>query len=1087
MTERHTNASFQTDASASHLSPTARPRARAGPPTPGPPPPGPPHLSPHHHISPRPLPPPPPLHTQLPDPEKGGLKAALLAALADPHAAADSKIGTALSMVVSAIYQSDEWPELLPALVGLVSGGGGAASSCPVAVAGAVRALALIADDVADDAAVAAAPVLLPAMRALAVDTAAPPLLRTQALNVGSSVLGALAVARGVGGAGGAAVRRVVDQEVGPWLVAVAGVLREGRAAAGDGGWALQLEGLRLATRAAAAFPRAAAPAAPDVAAATWAALGSALPEHVRTAVGSGTPLDADGCGGTDGEGEDEDEAAGPAALVTAALEFFALAAASRPGLPPSSLPDLLAACLMSMRVPREARAAWAGDGDAFVGDEDDDAAGARGAGEVLLATAVLGDDGGGEGGGGAAPASPEALSALAGAVRGALDEAAAMRAARAPGWWLPREAALLALGAVRDALASPGTAAVGLDANAIMAACLAADLPGPGPPAGSEEVAAAAAPLPAPPPLLAARALWLAARLAPCLDAATAGAALAAAAVAASPASPPPVQAQACRALGALVPAGGGGAAPGLAQIAPAAAGGVVGILEAGSLTDRALALALDALAALAGAGAGGAGPGGAPAAAAAALRAWAGAAADPLVGPAAEGAVLALASHPSTQDATFSAALPTLAGVVRAPSQHGGTVLTAALALLAGMMAVAPAQTAAAGHAAITPPALALIAARGGGDAAACRAACDYVRALARAGGPPLLAPPGALAALAGPLVSALIAPPPPGVDVAEAADAAGRAVPALTSLLRRAPPECAGPAVREAALAAAARLACADTPAPLGAALVGLLARGVLSDPAGMVAALAAAPLPPAPLTPLPPGVPTPDPAVGLLAPALTAWFARAAEVVGAMEICLSTAALGKIALSPPHPALDSLSVPGAPLHDAAATIRTRARARAAGPQAWSALPARAKALALLADIVLEDAEGGGGGCGADADDDGWESASSDDDENDENDEPSPGGRSSVAAALARGDGSALFAARLGCGWEGEEGEEGDADADADTDPADPLAAARPGELAAADLRLAAQVNPAGLAACAGLLSAGQRAAVEAAVRG
>ena len=53
-------------------------------------------------------------------------------------------------------------------------------------------------------------------------------------------------------------------------------------------------------------------------------------------------------------------ESTSAGALVSQALEFFALAASSRPGLPSSSLPDVLAACLVAMRAPRAARAAWA-------------------------------------------------------------------------------------------------------------------------------------------------------------------------------------------------------------------------------------------------------------------------------------------------------------------------------------------------------------------------------------------------------------------------------------------------------------------------------------------------------------------------------------------------------------------------------------------------------------------------------------------------------------------------------------------------------------------------------------------------------
>ena len=143
------------------------------------------------------------------------------------------------------------------------------------------------------------------------------------------------------------------------------------------------------------------------------------------------------------------------------------------------------------------------------------------------------------------------------------------------------------------------------------------------------------------------------------------------------------------------------------------------------------------------------------------------------------------------------------------------------------------------------------------------------------------------------------------------------------------------------------------------------------------------------------------------------------------------------------------------------------RSRARAAAARPERWVGVTARAKAVQLLADALVEAAEGGGEVRGRGSE---WDTASDDDDESEEDDGTTKAtktkttktksrGGNSVAASLARaaaaagtggGTGSDLFAARAFLDDEDDFGP-GGGDSAFDRDPLDPLAAASPGEIA------------------------------------
>ena len=488
--------------------------------------------------------------------------------------------------------------------------------------------------------------------------------------------------------------------------------------------------------------------------------------------------------------------------------------------------------------------------------------------------------------------------------------------------------------------------------------------------------------------------------------------------------------------------------------------------------------------------------------------------------------------------------------------------TLVAGALSLLAELVAAAaPAspEAAAAAHAAATPAALALLNAASSIDSSVARACCDYVRALVLAGGPALVASEGALEALSSPLLRLLAGGlrgggegGAGGGDAAEAADAddaAGRVAPALCALARRAPPgEPALALARAAALAAARRLSLrGEGPAPMLAAdCVALISRAFAfgfsgggtappdaSAASGTAAALAAeaapgssassnAPtdLPPASssaaLASAPSGESQLPPSSTaqqqqqqpstLLHVALRSWACHQQDLLGSSAINAAVAGLAALAALPSPSVVDAVLVRGTRVEEEeeagiGVVIRTRARARAAAarPERWVAVTARAKAVQLLADALVEAAEGGGGKLGGGGEEDEWDTASDDDDdddddesdENESDEEARSRGGNSVAASLARaaaaaggGAGSDLFAARAFLDDEDDFGP-GGGDSAFDRDPLDPLACASPGEIAARGLKAAFALYPQWLQEVGGaLLSAGQRRAVAAA---
>ena len=208
----------------------------------------------------------------------------------------------------------------------------------------------------------------------------------------------------------------------------------------------------------------------------------------------------------------------------------------------------------------------------------------------------------------------------------------------------------------------------------------------------------------------------------------------------------------------------------------------------------------------------------------------------------------------------------------------------------------------------------------------------------------------------------------------------------------MLRRLRGEIA-PLLPEIVSAVVTRVACAKQP-NLVASLMSIFARLVHTDCDALIGLLAQMPVPPGGTAES--GEDCVAPSRNALELVMRAWCGYQPDVSGAFDIKLTTSALATL-LASGNPALDGVGVKGELVIETGETgqaaIRTRAKARATGPDRYTTVPATAKVLELLADAVLEAQEaalaGGGGG-----EEDEWE-YDGDGDSDDDDDEGGGGG--------------------------------------------------------------------------------------------
>eukprot|EP00887_Chlorella_sp_A99_P007628 scaffold20.g7628.t1 len=832
--------------------------------------------------------------------EKVRVREALPAGLAD----GDSKLRTAVAMAIAGIAKWDvpqAWPELMPRLLGSI-----VKQKDINLVSGSVRCLAMFLDDVLSEEQIT--PTLLPELLQIVRNDEYGAGLQRKALSLVHVIGGVLHTLAG-GAAGGGQqqqVKAVVSSMLADWFPELLRLLGSGRR--GPAAWGVQLESLRLMTLLLASFSRLCAPHVRPAMSAAWAQFAGSLPLYQRVVVEGEEEEEGDEEEDVGG-GEDGEEAVGLEGLVAQLLEFVLTLVGNQryQALVQGSMGELLYLSLGYMQMTAAQAARWGTSPNEYIADEDDDFSSVRAACEMLLDELVeaFGRD---------------ALAPLAAATQRRLAEAAAARAAGAPGWWRAREAVLLALGTLSERLAERGSRTGPLDAGTLMESVLAEDLLGG----------------PSVPPFLAGRALWLTARLAPAIAPARRAAFLQAAVAGLAPGLPPAVQIGACRAVAALCR----GTPP--AELQPhtqAMFAGLCGMLVAAD--EDVMHLVLETLAVVVQADPAGAaqweahiaGP---------TLNAWISHVVDPLLAGDARDLLEAMAGVPACLPGLQSRMLPTLCGILANPAAHSAILVDGSLELVTVVLAPSPPEVAAQIHAATTPAVLSLL--LHSDDAEVLRSATSYLRTLLQVGGVAVLcwggaSPADSLAAILQ-AVQRLLQP--------ELEDHACDQAPLLPGLLA----------------ALACKLVAAEDSATVQS-LLRVVAQLVRLDCQQLVSCLANIAL---------------EDGRPALPAVLDKWAERQIEVRTAYDIKLTTSALAAI-LTCGHPALEGVCVRGARL-DTGGGIRTRARARQQAEQ-WTIVPLRVKLLMLLADAYIECATQGGGEEEEDSDGE-WEEVGSSEDE-------------------------------------------------------------------------------------------------------
>lgn len=571
---------------------------------------------------------------QISDAEKTQVRALLPASLAEPN----GRIQTAVGMSIAEIGKSDcphAWPELLPGLVSAVSN-----KSNPHLVAGAVRCLALLVEDLSEEQVVEMAPVVLPELLQIVQSEGVPVSLRRWSLVIFKTCLGALELTYKQS----PECAQIVQQALPPWLQTIAVILDGPTTADAPLIWGVKFEALGSLVRAVRAFSKVAAPHMAPILSSCWGLFTSCGPLYDQLVVR----------GDGDDAGVEEDtslERVTFSDLVSQLFELLLTVLGNRRMLPMlrPAFQQLAYLTIGYMQVSQENMAKWEADVNEYLANEDD-MWGTRASGELLLDEILEAGE-------------EEGLAAVGEAVQRRIQEAAAARQAGDERWWRLREAALLAAGSVSDRCVElrrkgkhvppaidPGTAA---------AALLETDLaPGSNAPA-----------------FVVGRALWLFFRWTPALSPEIRSAALRVGCAALAPGCPPLVQAGACQAVSRLCK----GASPeDIQAVAEQAFSGLAQLLP--SAEEDSLHLVVETLSSLVKVD-----PGSAvrwsqhviPAI----LKVWVDNITDPLLGEDAEELLRLFAATPGCLEILQSTALPTLCDVIINPAPHSPVLIAGCL----------------------------------------------------------------------------------------------------------------------------------------------------------------------------------------------------------------------------------------------------------------------------------------------------------------------------------------------------------------------------------------------------------------------
>ncbi|GBG61529.1 hypothetical protein CBR_g22326 [Chara braunii] len=579
--------------------------------------------------------------------DKAFIKEFLPNALGDP----EGKIRTAVGIVIATIAQKDwpeEWPGLMEFLLHCIRD-----HSSVERLHGALRCLSLFADEIDDSQMPSLVPVLFPELFKI---FSSPDVYGVSVHRLALVVLHSCISTLGImSGAFQNETKALMSPMLKSWMEYFSAVLSRPTTAQNADDWSLKMWVLKVLMQVVVNFPKLAAAHVQIVLHPLWQLFVGCAAVYDEAA-GAESPVDL-----VDSDGDE----LSLEALIIQMFEFL-ISLVGQPRfrkVVAGSVSDLVYHTIGLMKMTRHQVETWSTDPNQYISDEDDLTFSCRVSGAMLLEEVVAAFD-------------TKGVSAIQLAVQKRLVEAAAARSAGNAEWWKMREAAILAIGTVSEALLDPPKGSKGSSTGrhavlALLESLLYEDL-------GNDGTSC---------PFLRGRALWAASRLSTAVPGNNVVPYLEAAVRGLGHGNPVPIMVGACRALSQFCPKIGPET---LRPCLPAIYHGVGSLLQ--QATEETLHLVLETLLVAVKADSATAAAM-EPSVSPAVLNIWAAHITDPLISVDASDVIEAIADIPECVESLLVNALPALSRVLSTNTdQQTSGIIEGALDMLTMFLNKAP-----------------------------------------------------------------------------------------------------------------------------------------------------------------------------------------------------------------------------------------------------------------------------------------------------------------------------------------------------------------------------------------------------------
>ncbi|CAN6448698.1 unnamed protein product [Victoria cruziana] len=368
-------------------------------------------------------------HPLVPPMEKVTIRNLLLMALDDSH----GKICTAASMAVASIAHYDwpeEWPELMPFLLKLISG-----QSNMHGVNGGLRCLALLSGDLDDSSVPRLVPLLFPHLYTIVSSHQIyNKHMRTKALSIVHSCISTLGSMTGVYKS---ETRELMVPMFKAWMEQFTYIMQAPVQSEDPDDWSIRMEVLKCLIQLIQSFRSLGEAEFVAVLRSTWQTFVSCLQVYELSSI-RGTE---DPCSGiVDSDGADTSLNS----FVIQLFEFFLTVVGDRKlsKVVQGNIKELLYYAVAFLQITEEQVQTWVADANQYVADEDDMAYSCRISGLLLLEEIVKAYDDG--------------IEAVLEAAQNRFTESFQAKASGSSNWWKLREAAIFSLGALAEMVVEP-------------------------------------------------------------------------------------------------------------------------------------------------------------------------------------------------------------------------------------------------------------------------------------------------------------------------------------------------------------------------------------------------------------------------------------------------------------------------------------------------------------------------------------------------------------------------------------------------------------------------------------------------------